>query len=139
MTRKVKTKEVEKHFYINYLKKAFENCDSAGNALKEKAFNAAAVSAVHSAISSADTLCVYGLGKRCASEDHKDVISLIMDSSHAKKENSEIVKLFDTIIKMKNMAEYEERLIKPGEAEKAVSIATDLLNLVILQLPKQQQ
>jgi len=38
---------------------------------------------------------------------------------------------------MKYMAEYEERLIKPREAEKLCIEAGDLLEFVISNLPKQ--
>jgi hypothetical protein len=73
---------------------------------------------------------VFGTGKRCASENHKDVVALIMDASQQKEFNIKISGKFDSVIKIKNMAEYEERLVKQKEAEKAVREAGELLDLV---------
>ena len=61
MTRHIKTKEVDKEMYAVFLKKAQENTDAAENSLKLGRNNAAAVSAVHGAISAADALCTFSL------------------------------------------------------------------------------
>ena len=130
MTKNIKTRAVEKGLFRNYLQKAAENCRGAVKSLEEKAYNAAAVSAVHSAISAADAFCVFGLGERCASENHKDTAALIMDATEKKGENDKIRKLFESIIRIKNMAEYEERLVREKEADKAVREAVEMLELI---------
>jgi uncharacterized protein (UPF0332 family) len=130
MTRKIKTRDVEKGMYVNYLQKGEENLQSAQNALEKKAYNSAALNAVHAAISSADAYCVYGLKKRCASENHKDTATLIGEVQARPGLSEEIKKLFESIIRIKNMAEYEERLVRQKEAEKAVKEAGELFNLV---------
>jgi hypothetical protein len=130
MTKNIKTREVEKGLFKNYLQKADENSRGAVKSLEEKAYNAAAVSAVHAAISGADAFCVFGLGKRCASENHKDTAALIMDATNMKSENEKIIKIFESIIRIKNMAEYEERLVRGKEAEKEVREVVELLNLI---------
>jgi hypothetical protein len=43
---------------------------------------------------------------------------------------NEIRKKFDSVIGIKNMAEYEERLVRQKEAEKAVREAGELLELI---------
>ena len=130
MTKNIKTREVEKGLFRNYLQKAAENCRCAVQSMEDKAYNAAAVSAVHSAISGADAFCVFGLGKRCAPENHKDTAALIMDATEMKSENDKIRKLFESVIRIKNMAEYEERLVREKEADKAVREAVELLELI---------
>jgi uncharacterized protein (UPF0332 family) len=130
MTKHIKSREVEKRLYTNHLLKAVENYESALKSIKEGAYNASAVSAVHSAISSADAYCVFGIGKRCASKNRKDVVSLIIDASQQKEFNIKIGVKFDSIIRIKNMAEYEERLIKQKKVKKAVREAGELLDLV---------
>ncbi|HNZ29242.1 MAG TPA: hypothetical protein PKJ42_04545 [Candidatus Goldiibacteriota bacterium] len=45
-----------------------------------------------------------------------------------------VKELFESIIRIKNMAEYEERLVKPKEAEKAVKEAGELLSLIKAEL-----
>ena len=130
MTRHLKTKEVDKEMYIVFLKKAEENTDSAENNLKLGRNNAAAVSAVHGAISAADALCAFSLAKRSASESHKDAAALIMMTKFSREANVRMAKLFESIISIKNMAEYEQRLVKPKDAERAVREAVDLLAAV---------
>jgi uncharacterized protein (UPF0332 family) len=134
MTRKIKTREVEKGLYINYLQKGEENLQTAQKALEDRVYNSAAVSAVHSAISSADAYCVYGLKKRCASENHKDTAMLIGEVPARHGLSQQIKGIFESIIRIKNMAEYEERLVKQKEAEKAVKEAGGLLNLIKAEL-----
>jgi uncharacterized protein (UPF0332 family) len=130
MTRHIKTKDVDKEMYFVFMKKAEENTDSAENSLKSGRYNAAAVSAVHGAISAADALCAFSLAKRSASETHKDAAALIMMTKFSKETNVRIAKLFESIISIKNMAEYEQRLVKPKDAEIAVREAVDLLSAV---------
>lgn len=130
MTRNIKTREVEKGMYRNYLLKAEENNANANKALNDKAYNAATVSAIHSVISAADAYCVFNIGKRSASENHRDTSILIMDANRNNEQNSRIKKLFDSVIRIKNMAEYEERLVKSKEGERAVSEAGELLALI---------
>jgi len=134
MTKKINTKPVDKSMYSNFLKKAVENHDSAVKNLKDGAYNAAAVSAVHSAISAADAYCVFSSGKRCTSPNHEDAADLIMDIPGKKDEKNEISKKFRFIIRLKHMAEYEERLVKPKEAEKAVNEAGELLRLIKIEI-----
>lgn len=63
--------------YKNFLQKFEENLKIGFKALDELAYNPAAVNAVHSAISAADAFCVYGIGKRCASENHKEAEKVV--------------------------------------------------------------
>jgi len=137
MTRKINTKAVDKGMYKNFLQKAEENLKIAYKALEEHAYNSAAVNAVHSAISAADAFCVYYLGKRCASAKHEDATDLIMDIPVKDDEKTVISKMFRAIIGIKNMAEYEERLVKPKEAEKVVTEARELLELIKIELKEE--
>jgi len=130
MTKKISAKKVEKVMYSNYLKKAAENYGSASESLKNKSYNAAAVSAVHSAISSADAYCVYNLGKRCTSPKHEDAADLIMSTTYGGAEKLSVSRKFRAIIRIKNMAEYEDRLVKPKDSEKAVKESGELLKIV---------
>lgn len=130
MTKHIKTKEVEKGLYVIFLQKAAETMEAAEKVLKDKAYNAAAINAVHSAISAADSYCVFNIGKRCASSNHSDTADLIKSIPFRDEETSAISKKFKSIIQIKNMAEYEERLVKSKDAEKAVCEAGELLELI---------
>lgn len=130
MTKKIKTKKVEKRMHVNYLQKARENLEAASAALESRRFNAAAVSAVHCVISAADALCVASSGERCASDKHEDASALIEATSFNPESKSRISKKFMAVIRMKNMAEYEERLVRGKEAVKAVADAREMLENV---------
>lgn len=130
MTKKIITKHLDKNVYINYLQKADENLEAAVKSLGERSFNSAAVSAVHAAISAADAYCVFGIGERCASSNHEDAAELVKYTSFPEDEKSIVFKRFKSIIRIKNMAEYEERLVKEKEAEKAVREAVEMLEIV---------
>lgn len=133
MTKKIATKPVEKAAYSNYLQKAEENLRSAQKAADARDYNSAAVSAVHCVISAADAYCVYGLAKRCSSSKHEDTAELIRTAPYPEDEKTAVSKKFLSVIKIKNMAEYEDRLVKQKEAEKAVDEAGEMLKLVKLR------
>jgi len=130
MTRKVNAKSVEKSYYSNYLKKAEENLRSAEYALKIGDWNSSAVSSVHGAISAADAYCIFASQKRSAGDRHEDCEALIMNTPFPGKQNREIASIYMAIIRIKNMAEYEERLVKKGDAEKAALECAKLINLI---------
>jgi HEPN domain-containing protein len=130
MTKKIATKAVEKTACSNYLQKAEENLRSAQKAVEGRDYNSAAVCAVHSVISAADAYCVYGLGKRCSSSKHEDAAELIKTVPYPDAEKLAVSKTFLAVIRIKNMAEYEERLVKPKDAEKAVREAGEVLELI---------
>jgi hypothetical protein len=130
MTKKIVTKQVEKGLYVNYLRKAEENFKAAEKAFEDRSFNSAAVCAVHTAISAADAYCVYNLGGRSASSNHEDAADLVLSTTFQDVDKAAVAKRFKSIIRLKNMAEYEERLVKEKEAEKAVREALELLELV---------
>ncbi|HDT15449.1 MAG TPA: hypothetical protein ENN55_04490 [Firmicutes bacterium] len=77
MTKKVKTREVEKGLYDNYLKKAREFMNAAESSLRQRDFNSTAASAIHAGISYVDALCVFSLKKRFAGEKHENVVNLV--------------------------------------------------------------
>jgi hypothetical protein len=74
------------------------------------------------------------LGKRCSSSKHEDAAELIKIVPYPDDEKLSVSKKFTSVIRIKNMAEYEERLAKPKDAEKAVREAGELLELVKIRL-----
>lgn len=130
MTKNIATKPVDKAMFVNYLKKAVECLGASEKALKDGAYNSTGINAVHAAISAADAYCVSGLAKRCSSSKHEDAAELIKTTPYPDAEKSAISKLFMSVIRIKNMAEYEERLVKQKEAEKAARDAGELLAMV---------
>ena len=131
---KFKTKDVAKAAYNNYLKKSEECLHAAQTSFERGQWNAAAINAVHSCISACDAMCVYFLGKRHAGEDHNDAAALfksIRDSEEIHTNSTRIMK----ILRIKNIAEYEERLVRPKEAEAIMKDCERLIEYIKKQLP----
>lgn len=117
MIAKPKTRDVARSAYKNFMQKAEECFNASKKALQGEAWNAAAINAIHCTISACNAMCVYFLGKRSAGEDHNQAVVLfktIKNTEEFKTNANRIVR----ILRMKNMAEYEERLVYKNEAEK---------------------
>src|SRR3972149_9599671 len=107
---KVKTRKVDRNLYINYLKRSEECLNAAKQSFTLNQWNACAITAIHSSIAALDALCVYFLGQRHAGQNHEDVVSLFSSIRQLSNEDIDaIANKVVRILKMKNIAEYEER------------------------------
>lgn len=123
MTRPADTKKA-----MNYLVKADNSLRMAKIAIKEKAYDNAVMSAVHSAINALDALTTIYLGKR-ASGAHTDVLSLVKGIL-APGEYQDIQKQFVSLLSMKNASEYQPDLMDESDAENAVKWAERIIGKV---------
>ncbi|MDI6892419.1 MAG: HEPN domain-containing protein [Actinomycetota bacterium] len=134
---KLKTRRVERSLYVNYLKRAKECLTAARRSFDAREWNASAINSIHSAIAAIDALCVFFLGQRHAGESHDGVVELFRTIKELdRKDLNNIVNRTSRILGIKNMAEYEERLVYSSEAEKALKDAERLLRFVKTKLPK---
>ena len=83
-------------------------------------------------------MCVYFLGKRHSGEQHNDAATLFKtikstDEYNANANTNRIIR----ILRMKNMAEYEDRLVYKSEAEKIFKDCERFLTFVKEKLPKE--
>ena len=110
----MKTRNFDKHKYENYLIKADEFFDSMNDSFAKRKFNATVLNAIHCAISAADSLTVFYKGVRHASERHEDVVALLntLGLPEMQKKNSQLLNL----LRIKNSAEYEEKLMTETNA-----------------------
>jgi hypothetical protein len=104
--------------------------------IKAKRYNSATILAVHAVISSCDALTSFYLQQRCASDRHLDVLSLINRLPFDKGELGAKSKQIARVIDVKNVAEYEERLISAREAENAARDAERTLKWTNEKLPE---
>jgi HEPN domain-containing protein len=133
---KVKISKVERTLYTNYLVRAEECLSAAKNSLSLNQWNASAISAIHSGIASLDALCVYYLGQRDAGQNHEDAITLFRSIKQLNREDIDtIANRVIKILKMKNMTEYEERLVHQTEAQNILKDAERLFEAVKNKLP----
>jgi uncharacterized protein (UPF0332 family) len=134
---KVKISKVERRLYTNYLVRAEECLNAAKQSSAQELWNASAISAIHSGIASLDALCVYYLGQRHAGQNHEDAITLFRGIKQLNREDIDsIANRVIKILKMKNMAEYEERLVHQTEAQSILKDAERLFEAVKNKLPK---
>lgn len=136
MTPKFKTRDVEKSLYANYLKRAEECYHAAKSSFEAQEWNAATISAIHAVIAASDAVCIYFLGKRNASESHNEAAALFKSIKADDEEISTNANRIARILSIKNMAEYEDRLVFRTEAEKALKDCERFLEYVKAKLPK---
>lgn len=135
MTPKLSTRDVTKSLYTNFLKKAEECFHAATNSFTTQEWNAATINAIHSCISACDAMCVYFLGKRHAGDNHNDAVGLFKTIKAGDEEISTNANRILRILRIKNMAEYEERLVYKTESEKVLKDCERLLEFVKKKLP----
>lgn len=130
MTTKLKTSDVAKSLYVNYLKRAQECIHAARNSFASQEYNAATINAIHCCIAACDAMCVYLLGKRHIGENHGDAVKLFKSIKPEDQEiNTNSARIIRTL-SIKNMAEYEERLVYKSEAERVLKDCERFLEYV---------
>ena len=91
----------------------------ARNSFNGQEWNSSTISAIHSYIAACDAICVYFLGKRHSGEDHNAAVNLFKTIKQNEAINTNENRMI-RILRIKNIAEYEERLIYKSEAEKVL-------------------
>ncbi|MGQ9597550.1 MAG: HEPN domain-containing protein [Thermoproteota archaeon] len=112
------------------MRKAEECLTTASECLKTGRWNAAVINAVHCGISACDALTVFMLGIRHAGERHEDAISLLQAVDLPKDILTAKSKQLSRLLGVKNIAEYEERLMDEDDAREAVRDAERFLGWV---------
>ena len=136
MVPKFKTRDTAKVLYTNYLKRSEECYHGAKNSFEAREWNAATISAVHACIAASDAMCIYFLGKRSASESHHEATALFKTIKPDDEKISVNANRLSKILSIKNLAEYEDRLLLRREAEKALKDCERFLEFVKTKLPK---
>ena len=130
----MKTRNVDKHKYVNYLKKSDEFFEIMKDSFAKKKFNATVLNAIHCAMSSADALTVFYKGIRHAGERHEDVVSLLntLGLPDMQNKNRQLLDL----LRIKNSAEYEEKLMTETNASDSIKNAERFFKWVKERLNK---
>jgi uncharacterized protein (UPF0332 family) len=135
MAKEIKISHLPKSDYINYLKKSEEFFSSSQDCLLKAKWNAAGLNAIRSGISSADALLVFLHGMRSTSPKHDDVLKLFPSLVKHSGLESNIGHL-RYLISMKNVVEYDQRLITQHEAASLAKHAERFLAWAKSILPK---
>lgn len=134
MIAKHKTKDVHRSMYVNFMQKSSECFKAAQWCLESEDWNATAINSIHSTISACDALCVFSLGKRHSGENHNGAVTLFNSIKNTDEFNKNANRI-NKILRMKNMAEYEERLVYQKEAETIFKDCERFLGFVKSKLP----
>jgi hypothetical protein len=81
-------------------------------------------------------MCVYFLGKRHAGESHNEAAALFKTIASDDENINTNTNRIARILGIKNLAEYEDRLIFRSEAEKVIKNCERFLEYVKTKLPK---
>jgi HEPN domain-containing protein len=135
MNPKIRTKEVTRNLYANYLKRSDECFTAAKASLSTGDWNAAAICAIHSCISARDALCVHFLGRRHSGANQSDAVVLLEMTGIERPELTTNSNRLRKVLSVKNMAEYEERLVRRAEAESMIKDTERFVAFVRSRLP----
>lgn len=131
----IKTRNVGKEGYRNYLRKADEYAEAMQEEYAQGRFNTCTLCAIHCGISAADALTIFFKGVRHAGERHEDVVQLIETLDLDKEIIKAKVRQLLNILTEKNRVEYEEKLTTESGAAMAVKNAERFLFWVKSVLP----
>lgn len=114
-SKDIKTTSVPKADYINYLKKAEEFLSTMQDSLIKEKWNSSGLNAIHSVICASDAVLVCLHGVRSTSPKHDDIIRLFSALvKHTEVEQN--INHLRKLVAMKNIVEYEQRLVTQSEA-----------------------
>ena len=120
MPSKFRTRDVTRSLYVNYSKRAEECLRAAKESFSNKDWNAATICSIHCCIAGCDAMCIYFLGKRHAGGNHNDAVTLLKTIKSGDEKLKTNANRFNMVLRIKNMAEYEERLVHRSESERAL-------------------
>ncbi len=135
MTKRRKTRAVDKSEYRDFLAKAKDFAFMIDVSLDEGKWNSAGLQAVHAVISASDAVIIYYGGVRSAEPDHREVVGLLHDIIGA--DAATAGRHISRVITKKNLVEYERRSITQIEAEDMAEHARRFLEWAKGMLPRE--
>jgi HEPN domain-containing protein len=135
MTKKRRTRAVDKSEFRDFLAKAKEFASMMDISLEAGKWNSAGLQAVHAVISASDAVIVYYGGVRSIELDHREVVGLLHDviGEAAAMAGRHVSR----VIAKKNLIEYERRSITQTDSREMVEHAKRFLEWVVGILPQE--
>ncbi len=130
MVRGLATKPTKVGSEKIYLSKAKEFLEGAKLLAENEEWNSSAVLSVHAVISACDAICARFLQLRHSGADHMQAVELLRNLPIDRGETKTKLKQATRVISMKNASEYEDRLIKQGDAQEMLRDAERLVKWV---------
>ena len=135
MPAALRTRTVRKEIYKKYLVKSEEFLRAANDSFRRGDYDACTSAAVHSAINAVDALTSFYLQMRHAGESHGDVMMLVRRVQLSPREIDRLTNHYSAMLKTKNIAEYEDRLLNGKEAEAVLKHLYRLRSMILSALP----
>lgn len=105
-----------------YLEKSRRFATAARWALEAEQWDPAASAAVHAAINAADAANIHYLGEHSRSHAHRDTVAMVQEiEGPGSDEVQRLAKHLERLLSMKNLAEYEDKLLGKRDAVQAVT------------------
>ena len=114
----IKTRQVSKHYYKNYLERAEDCYETMNDRYSKSKYISAVINAIHCCISAADALTIFFKEQRHSGENHLETISLLKTLDITEFSNK--IDFFSQVVRLKNNAEYGERNLSKNDADTAV-------------------
>jgi HEPN domain-containing protein len=134
MTKKRKTRIVDKHAYRDFLVKAKDFASMMDISMEKGKWNSAGLQAVHAVISAGDAVVVYYGGVRSSELDHREIVGLLHDI--VGEASAAAGRHVSRVIAKKNLVEYEGRSITQADAREMVEDAKRFIEWAVGILPK---
>lgn len=125
----LRRERVDKTKFGVYLQKAEEFLKAAKDEFELCRYNSASSSAAHAAINALDALTVYLSGHRHAGQRHEDAWKLLK-YAEGLPDKSGAESKFKAAVRVKPVAEYEDRSAGKGDAQQALKAAEGFLQWV---------
>lgn len=125
----LRRERVDKTKFRVYLQKAEEFLTAAKDEFERGRYNSAASSVAHAAINALDAVTVYLSGYRHAGQRHEDAWNLLK-YAEGLSDKSTAESKFKAAVRVKPVAEYEERLAGKNEALRALKAAEEFISWV---------
>jgi len=122
-----KTAEVRRAEAHLYLDKADQFVKAAQSELERKRYDSALLNAVHSGISSTDSVTTALLGRRSTDPDHDRAVDLLEEAAGSASEIKAKSRQVRSLLARKNVVEYESRPATAQDARDGVERATRIL------------
>ena len=134
MTGKFKIGKSSKEDYKKFLKKTEEFFEMMQQSIMKEKWNVAGLNAIHTGISANDALLTFHFGLRSISPKHDDAVKLLV-SMMKRNDTEKKAKHLRRLISVKNLVEYDGRLLSRSEAESLAKNAERFLVWVKSLLP----
>ena len=120
MTRKTSFKIVDSHKYKNFLNVAKNFFSGSELAFEFEYWNAAGLLVIHAAIALADSVTIKKSSKKSSSENHYDIIPLLVDITPPHKSKNNAIDCLKKLIEHKNIVSYSGDIYQKKDIEKLI-------------------